>query len=342
MGDGIDAAAAVTPHGLDFAETRSDHQGMRTHLAVLALTVLAGCSATGNSMFGTSSAGAGAGTGTGAAGTGGTTTGTADTTGTGAGGDGIGGGFNLGDGGITGSGGGIGGAAVTLVYGQTATTLYKLDPTTDQITVVHDFEGCDGDVIDIALDKESNMYGTTFGGVYGIDGRPRSAPLSSPSNNSYPNSLSFVPAGTLEPDRGDARRLRHEQRLHQHRHDHGRDHHEIGPLVDGYASSGNIVSVIGGGTYLTVTGESRKEHAATASSRSIPRRAQSSTTSASSATSSVFGLAFWGGSCYGFDAEGEVFQIDLTNASTTMPIPTPDAPPGAQSGTAPGRPPRRR
>src|SRR5690349_7334823 len=47
------------------------------------------------------------------------------------------------------------------VFGHSASTLYKLNPDTKEVTVVAQFSGCSS-VIDIALDADSNIIGTTF------------------------------------------------------------------------------------------------------------------------------------------------------------------------------------
>ena len=223
------------------------------------------------------------------------------------------------------------------MYGQTATTLYKLDPTTDQITVVHDFEGCDGDVIDIALDKDSNMYGTTFGAVYKIDRTTAVCTELPMSSGSYPNSLSFVPAGTVDPN--EEALVGYDMNNNYIRIDTTTGViTPIGPLVGNYASSGDIVSVIGGGTYLTVTGESPTGPCADCIVKVDPTTGAVLSNIGHLGHGAVFGLAFWGGSCYGFDAEGEVFRIDLTNATTTLHFHRRRT----SFGTAPRPPPRRR
>ncbi len=82
------------------------------------------------------------------------------------------------------------------VYAHSPTTLYRLDPNTLQVDTVADFNGC-GEVIDIALDKDSNLYGTSFTGLYRIN--RDTAVCTEIATGSYPNSLSFVPAGVLDP-----------------------------------------------------------------------------------------------------------------------------------------------
>src|SRR5262245_23756800 len=78
-----------------------------------------------------------------------------------------------GDGGFESVGGGSQGGAdpneIAEVWGHGPDILYKLDPQTKEVTVVGPFQGC-GSVIDIAVDKDNNIYGTTSGGLYRIDG----------------------------------------------------------------------------------------------------------------------------------------------------------------------------
>jgi hypothetical protein len=299
----------VTPRPLDFGHARADHDPMHRLLVFLALVPLTGCAAAGGNGPGSGPSSSGAGAG----GNGSTGTGTGNA-----------GGFNLGDGGITGSGGGVSGMAVTEVYGQTSDTLYKLDPLTNAVTMVGAFHGCNGSVIDIALDKNSNMYGTTSGAVYKID--RQTAVCTHIADGSYPNSLSFVPAGTLDPN--EEALVGYDMNNNYIRIDTTTGAiTTIGPLIDNYASSGDIVSVIGGGTYLTVTGGSFTDPCADCIVEVDPKTGHVTKNIGHLGHGAVFGLAFWGGSCYGFDAEGEVFQIDLANAHTTV-IPTPNAPPG--------------
>src|SRR5215472_567374 len=92
--------------------------------------------------------------------------------------------------------GGTGGTAE--VFAESLDTLFKLDPTTKAVTVVGMFQGC-SQVVDIALDKDSNMYATTIDGFYKVD-RTSAACTLIQMGSGYPNSLSFVPAGTLDPN----------------------------------------------------------------------------------------------------------------------------------------------
>jgi hypothetical protein len=286
---------------------RADHERMRT--ALLALPLLAACSATSRVSF-TTGTGASAGTGGSdtSTGTGGTSTGTGGTS-TGS------------DGGIMIDAGPIPDASMAPaeVFGQSAGTLYKVDPVTNVVTTVGDFQVCDS-VIDIALDKNGNMYATTSSGFYSVD--KATAVCTHIADGAYPNSLSFVPAGTVDPN---VEALVGYEGAEYVRIDLTSGAvTTIGSLGNaGYASSGDVVSVIGGGTYLTVNGNGCNDCIVEVN----PTTGALVKNIGKLAYSEVYGLAFWGGSAYGFSATGPVFQINLTTAACTD-IPIPNMPAG--------------
>mgnify|MGYP000847682799 CR=1 FL=1 len=208
---------------------------------------------------------------------------------------------------------------IAEVWGHSATTLYKLDPDTKAVTTVGNFSGCSS-IVDIALDGESNLYGTTNGGLYKID--KASAKCTLIKNGSYPNSLSFVPKGTVDPaaealvgyDGGDYIRIDTTTGAIT----------KIGAIGGGLVSSGDIVSVKDGPTYLTVKGTS----ACTSNDCLVevdPKTGKMVKNWGSVGYSDVFGLAFWAGSIYGFSNDGELFEVTLTGGSlktNTIPIPS--------------------
>jgi len=141
---------------------------------------------------------------------------------------------------------------VPEVFAHSSTELYKLDPNTKAVSTVAPFAGCGSSgVIDIALDKDSNLIATTFDGIYHVDRMTAKCTLI--KNGNYPNSLSFIPAGTLDPNVEALVGYDSDQYL---RIDPttGNITHIGNPWGNGLGSSGDIVSVKGGGSYLTVTG----------------------------------------------------------------------------------------
>lgn len=219
-----------------------------------------------------------------------------------------------------GSGGGTtttgGGDEIAEVFAHSANTLYKLDPTTKVVTTIGLFQGCDfSGVIDIAIDKDGTMFATTFAGLYTVD--KSSAKCTLVAGGGYPNSLSFVPQGTVDPNR---EALVGYQGSTYVRIDTSTGAiTPIGALGGGYVSSGDIVSVIGGGTYLTVYGNNCGDCIIEVD----PKTGNLKKMIGPLGHAQVYGLAFWGGSAFGFSSFGELFQIDLSNgASTTIPMPS--------------------
>jgi hypothetical protein len=200
--------------------------------------------------------------------------------------------------------GGFGGNApepIAEVFGESADTLYRLDPDTKQVTVVGPFVGCDG-VLDIALDKDGlEIIATTFDGIYRVDKTTAACTLI--SSGSYPNSLSFVPAGTVDPN---AEALVGYNFSTYVRIDPTSGVvSPIGGLSGGLASSGDIVSVKDGKTFLTVTGPSCDDCLVEVN----PATGDVIKNWGGLGFDNVFGIAFWAGSVYGFTSHGELFEI---------------------------------
>jgi hypothetical protein len=205
------------------------------------------------------------------------------------------------------------------VYAHSPNTLYRLDPITKVMTTVGVFGGC-STVIDIALDKNGAMFGTGFSELYKIDKSTAACTLV--ANGSYPNSLSFVPAGTVDPV--NEALVGYVGASYVRINTSNGAVTTIGNLgVAGYASSGDLVSLIGGSSYLTVTGPACGDCLVEIN----PKTGALINKIGPLGHSSVFGLAYWAGTAYGFDSFGSLFQIDVQTA-VTMNIPIPNAPAG--------------
>lgn len=232
--------------------------------------------------------------------------------------------------GSTSSTGSGGEEQVAEVYGHSATTLYRLDPETKAVTIVNPFSGCDDQVIDIALDKDSNLYGTTVnradpsdpvpsGGLWRIDKNTAACTLV--ARGDFPNSLSFVPAGTL--DAAEEALVGYVGANYVRIDTVGGQITTIraNALTGGLVSSGDIVSVIDGPTLLTVKGGSCDELDCVI--EVDPATGAAVGNLGSAGFNNVFGVAFWAGSLYGFTSEGDLFEFvkDESGGITTTPIP---------------------
>jgi hypothetical protein len=211
----------------------------------------------------------------------------------------------------------------SIVYGESSDTLYQLNPDTKAASAIGPFVGCTG-VIDLALDKDSLIFATTFSGMYTINPANAHCTLVA-TGNSYPNSLSFVPAGTVDP--------LVEALVGYHGSDYVRIDTKtgaistIGHLTGGYTSSGDIVSVKDGGTYLTVKGAGcdQSDCLFEIDPATGDRKQNLGTLTG---YTDVFGLAFWAGKLYGFTNAGQLFEINLKGGLSTTPIQVPNAPAG--------------
>lgn len=216
-------------------------------------------------------------------------------------------------------------AEINEVYGHSADTLFALDPVTKAVTQIGKFSGCDA-VVDIALDEMSNLYATSNTALYTVD--KKSAACTQLSTGTYPNSLSFVPKGTVDPSVEALVGYEDDQYVRIDTKTGAKT--TIGSLGSGLKSSGDIVSVKGGKTYLTVKSTSGK----TCSTNDCLVEVDPATGTmvknwGSIEHHNVFGLSFWGGKVYGFDDAGDLFEVTFgTSQLATSTIAMPSKPAG--------------
>lgn len=211
-------------------------------------------------------------------------------------------------------------AEVNEVFGHSDTALFRLDPKTKAVTEVGTFDSC-GSVIDIALDEASTLYAVSYDDLYTVD--KTTAKCTHIAKGSYPNSLSFVPKGTVDQnaealvgyDEADYVRIDTKTGVKT----------KIGALGGSLKSSGDIVSVKGGKTYLTVKGGSCTTNDCLV--EVDPANGKLVKNWGSIEHKDVFGLSFWGGKIYGFNKTGDLFEVVFgTSQLATTVIPMPGKP----------------
>ncbi|MBX3188373.1 MAG: hypothetical protein KF819_15250 [Labilithrix sp.] len=205
---------------------------------------------------------------------------------------------------------------INEVFGHSASRLYRLDPKTKAVTEVGMFDGC-GPIIDIALDESSTLFATNYDALYKVD--KATAECTEIARGKYPNSLSFVPKGTV--DASVEALVGYEEADYVRIDTTTGAKTKIGALGGGMRSSGDIVSVKGGKTYLTVKGGS-----CTGGFDCLvevdPATGKMLKNWGSIEHKNVFGLAFWGGKVYGFNDEGTLFEVTFgTTQLATSVIP---------------------
>ena len=212
------------------------------------------------------------------------------------------------------------------VFGHSKTTLFRLEPKTKAVSVVGNFKNCEP-ITDIALNEASELYAVSYDTLYTVD--KTTATCTKVSAGSYPNSLSFVPKGTLLPneealvgyDEGDYLRIDIATGART----------VIGKLGGSLVSSGDIVSVKGGSTYLTVKSTAKTGECTTTDClvEVDPKTGKMLKNWGSVEHKKVFGLSFWGGKVYGFDDAGNLFEVVFgSNKVVTTSIAIPQKPAG--------------
>jgi hypothetical protein len=223
------------------------------------------------------------------------------------------------------------------VYAHSNLTLYRFNPVAGDFVTVGSFDclNADGGVaemLDIAIDRAGNMVGTAamsehatiVGRLVSID--KTTAACTVLKTGSYPNSLAFVPVGTVLPDR---------EALVGYVND---SYVMINPdtgLVSSignlntigaatlWMSSGDIVSIVGGGTYLTIIakGSVTTDPQGDRIAEVDPTTGAIKRVIGATGTPGLYGLGYWGGIAYGFSSSGLLVKIDLgTGAGTPIPI----------------------
>jgi hypothetical protein len=281
----------------------------------------AGTNAGSTGDAGNSQAGAG---GTGGAGTGGVDPGAG---GEASGGSPDGGGGDAG-GGQAGGGGGIdipSDPQVSLVYAHSPTSLYQMDPATKALSLVGDFTCLfDASMWDIAVDSQGTMVGTASDRMVSID--PLTAKCKTLANGSFPNSLTFIPKGTLDPSAEALVGFRDSEYV---RIDpvNGKISvvGDLNPNTTGeeWESSGDVVSIIGDKTYLTVHPVSLAWSGTDTIVEVDPLTGKAVKKIGDVGFGKLWGLAYWDSIAYGFSDAGQLIQIDLTTgAGKSVALPT--------------------
>jgi hypothetical protein len=213
-------------------------------------------------------------------------------------------------------------AVVSEVYGNSATVLYRLDPKTKQISEVGPFKGCDS-VIDIAIDENSNLIADGYSALYSVDKTTAQCTKISGASG-LPDSLSFVPKGTLDAS---VEALVGYTGANYVRIDPKTGGTTVVGSLDagGLISSGDIVSVKGGPTFLTAkvnvictNAECAKCNGTDCLLEVDPKTGKMLKNWGALGHKDVFGLSYWGGRLYGFDNAGYLFEIKLDGVQLTV------------------------
>ncbi len=206
-----------------------------------------------------------------------------------------------------------------VVYADTATTLYTVDPATLQQTQLCNFQGLPGagvsstSVNDIAVDNNGVLYAVTGDALYQVDpSNCQTTLLASVAQVSTAfNGLSCLIGGQivagdaygnvvqLDPSTGSVT--------------------TVGSYGNGYGCSGDIVANANGTIYSTAV--TNPPNTSTDMLVTLdPNNNYAATVIGDIGYVGVFGLGYWAGVLYGFDQSGNVLTIDPSTGAGTVQI----------------------
>lgn len=205
-----------------------------------------------------------------------------------------------------------------VVYAHSLTTLYRLDPNNLTLNEVGEFSGSciglDGTarVVDLAVSGTNEIVVSHGGGLSRAD--PTTAACTSILQTQFGNNLSYVPAGALDPSREVL--VSYTGAQYQSLDVDTGEVVSYDSLPDGVGPSGDIVAVEEGGTFVTTNDgggldELKEVDASTGAvledwgALDVP---------------CVYGLAYWGGTAFGFTCEGDVVSIDFVNGGLDVTL----------------------
>ena len=223
------------------------------------------------------------------------------------------------------------------VYAHTNDTLYLYEPTGGTLkrlgAFTFDKAGTQADIIDIAVDRTGNMFGTTFNDFFSIDTSTAKCTWISTAATlvDYPNALSFVPAGTADPGKealvgyatsiGDNVAVTYVQIDTTTGAMTTRGNLNATTTGPQYKSSGDIISLIqdGNRTYATVKLQVDGGVSGTDLLAEVdPVDGHIKRVIGDTKQTNLFGFGYWAGKGYGFSDTGRIVEIDMTSGKSVV------------------------
>jgi hypothetical protein len=238
-----------------------------------------------------------------------------------------------------------GGKPPGRVFAHTQNKLYRYDPLASSLTEIGPFSclprnesdpvgSQDNDaVIDLALDRTGNMYATTFWRFLKVDPTSGSCTVvkTKTENNLYPNSLSFVPMGNEEALVGYAFNSDNAATIYTRIDLTTGEMNDIDdlnpptPVTPGvtYGISGDLISLVrtNGKTYAAikaVDGDAGTSNDLLAEIN--PANGNIVRIIGDTGQQGFYGLGFWAGKAYGFTTSGNIYEVNVTNGSSTLAL----------------------
>jgi hypothetical protein len=206
-------------------------------------------------------------------------------------------------------------AEKVLVYAHTGSDLVSVDPKTMAISRIGNFiihgtpDKYLNDVTDIAVDRNGRIVGTTYDRLLEIDAQTAECKPIAP----LPPGRSFNGLSWIRTDAGDEQLLATTLDGGVFRIDPMTGAATlVGPLGGGLQSSGDLVSVEGYGTLVTVKGTKSDDLAR------LDPKTGAATVIGPTGFQQIWGLGFWGNRVFGFTSTGQFILIDPKTGAGTL------------------------
>ena len=208
-----------------------------------------------------------------------------------------------------------------IVWAHSAQTLYAFDPRTETVTPVGDFQDPDGNPVDnmtdLAVDRDGRMLTCSNLALFSVD--PETAVATQVAV--FPidvdvrfYGLTFLPEGVLDADQETLVGATNNGEYYRIDPDTGVSE-LLGQFSDGYVLSGDIVSVVGAGTFATVK---RNDIDTDVLVDLDPRTGEVTPIGGPIGFVSLFGLGYWRSRLYGFSSRGELVEIDVERGTGAL------------------------
>ena len=219
----------------------------------------------------------------------------------------------------------------TIVYAHSADILYAVNPRTNALTRVGTFTFPSGDrnnhsMNDLAVDADGTLVGNTQDALFRIDASTAACSLISTLPDGNFVGLTYLPAGVIPGTTGEVLVGGASNGTYWRIDATTGRSTRLGQLRRGsttYALSGDIVSIVGPGTFATVRAPNASSNSTDQLARVNPATGEL-TIIGSTNFDRIFGLAYWRNTLYGFTRDGEFISMNITTGRGTlvsMPVP---------------------
>jgi len=206
-----------------------------------------------------------------------------------------------------------------LIWVASPTTLYTFDPVTHVVTRIADFDCSGEEMVDLAMNAKEELFGITSESVVRIDKTTGLCTVLSRGSQVLPYATGFVAASSLEAGTEEWLGYRYVT-MSSIDPDSGTLSFAgaLGDNVGNVQASGDLVSLAGGKTYMTVfdlnpsSGDGIVEI--------DPNTGAGTAVAGFTGEEGLLGLAQWQGLLYAFSTQGHVYLAQPTDAGLNVKL----------------------